>query len=147
MIHFPHFEHLTQETLNQMHAYSDDAVLAIMMIVAHESHGGTYMKQIGGPALGAIQMEPVTHESLWQHADNIKYNAARCGIVKNLRALEWDLKYNVFMARSKLLTDPDPLPKTEEAMSQYLKDFYNTAGGKAEWDDYMNAYRFWRKQS
>jgi hypothetical protein len=144
MINYRQFEDLTGEILVEMDASSLEALKAIMMIVAHESHGGTYIKQIKGPALGVIQMEPATHESLWTHADSIRVNAIKCQVVKDVNALRWDLKYNIFMARSMLLTDPQPLPTTDLGLSRYLKDFYNTASGKARPTDYLNAYLDWR---
>lgn len=145
MLNYEQFKDLTGRVLDEMYAWSLPAHEAIMMIVAHESSCGTYIKQVKGPALGVIQMEPATHESLWQHADRIKHNAAQCGIVKNVKALEWDLKYNIFMARSMLLTDPNPIPTTRPELSKYLKDFYNTEGGKAKPDDYHNALIAWSK--
>lgn len=146
MLNYEQFSDLVGRTLHEMHAWSLPAHEAIMMIVAHESHGGTYINQVKGPALGVIQMEPATHDSLWMHADRIKHNAAQCGVVKNANALEWDLKYNIFMARSMLLTDPNPIPADRVQLSAYLKDFYNTAGGKAKPDDYLNALKYWSKQ-
>lgn len=144
MLRFAQFKDLTERTLKEMGAYSDEATKAIMMIVAHESRGGSYIRQVAGPALGVIQMEPATHESLWDHADNIRHNARKLDIKKNVDALEWDLRYNIFMARSMLLTDPNRLPSGTGAMSAYLKRFYNTEKGKAGVYDYKLAYEDWK---
>ena len=143
MLNFYQFKNLTERTLKQMCAYSEEATKAIMMIVAHESKCGSYIRQVGGPALGVIQMEPFTHDSLWEYADNIAINARKLCIVENLDALEWDLRYNIFMARSMLLTDPKPLPKSIKEISVYLKTFYNTTKGKAKETDYFDAYKRW----
>jgi hypothetical protein len=40
--------------------YSHEAEDLLMMIAAHESHLGEYVKQVQGPALGIYQMEPDT---------------------------------------------------------------------------------------
>ena len=47
--------------------FSTDAVELLMMIAAHESLMGKYIKQVNGPALGLFQMEPVTHDDLYKN--------------------------------------------------------------------------------
>jgi hypothetical protein len=131
-------------------------VLAITMIIAHESKGGNYLKQIGGgPALGIIQMEPTTHDSIWDNGDSIWDNAFLMGIVTkdefdNKRQplagrLIYDLRYNVFMARQYLFMDTAPLPSTPYQMSAYLKDYWNSAGGAADSNSYLRDYELWGK--
>ena len=119
--------------------FSDSAVLAIQMIVAHESCCGEYIAQTRGPALGIIQMEPATHDDVWKHGDSIQRNAELLKIVtpglgvKNIPSssrLVYDLRYNVFMARQKLFMALGALPNTSEAMAKYLKINW-TGPGKA----------------
>lgn len=135
------------------HGYSDDAVLAIMMIIAHESARAKYIKQVNGPALGLIQMEPLTHDDVWAHSDTIWNNAALLGIVTENEAfirthppasrLIYDLRYNVFMARQRLFMDVNPLPSDKESMSKYLKGYWNSNAGAASQDSYLNDYEVW----
>ena len=49
----------------RMNAFKPEAVLAVAMLTAHESAGGTHWKQQeNGPARGVIQMEKLTHDSI-----------------------------------------------------------------------------------
>ena len=62
--------------------FSNTASTMIMMIIAHESRRGHYLKQLGnGPALGLINMEPTTYKSTWDEGDSIWDNALTCGII------------------------------------------------------------------
>ena len=119
------------------HGYSDESVLAIQMIIAHESKCGEYIAQVNGPALGIIQMEPFTHDQVWKFGDSIQKNAELLKIVtpglgiKNIPKAErliYDLRYNVFMARQKLFMAAGALPKLPEDMAHYLKKHWNGTG-------------------
>lgn len=122
--------------------YSKEAVLAIQMIIAHESNQGYYLAQTKGPALGVIQMEPFTHEQTWLHGDSIKRNAEALGIKQDAGRLVYDLRYNVFMARQKLFMAPGALPNNEVEMASYLKKHWN-GPGKATPEKYLNDYKGW----
>ena len=130
-------------TLNEIRkGFSSEAVMAIQMIVAHESSGGKYLAQKNGPALGIIQMEPVTHDSVWKYGDSIKANAIALGIKQDVNQLPYDLRYNVFMARQKLFMDKGALPKDPMEMSKYLKVHWN-GDGKATPEKYYRDYINW----
>lgn len=140
-------------TLDEMpKGLSAEAVLAIQMIVAHESTGGTYIAQTKGPALGIIQMEPVTHDSTWDHGDSIWVNAVKLGIItraqKLLRKrpdasrLIYDLRYNVFMARQRLFMFKESFPVDIDDMSFYLKENWN-GPGEATPDKYRDDFLRW----
>ena len=129
--------------------YSEPAVMAIQMIIAHESVGGKYLAQTNGPALGIIQMEPATHLDVWKHGDSIKVNARILGIISNESSctpspnkLVSDLRYNVFMARQKLFMDEGSLPDNAHDMSVYLKKNWN-GNGKATPEKYLNDFAGW----
>lgn len=131
--------------------YSDKAVMAIQMIIAHESSGGEYLAQNGGPALGIIQMEPATHLDVWTHGDSIQRNAELLRIVtpglgvKNVpspKRLIYDLRYNVFMARQKLFMVTGALPDNSEDMAHYLKKYWN-GDGKATATKYHYDFVNW----
>lgn len=134
--------------------YSEKAVLAIMMIVAHESKGGEFLSQLDdGPARGAIQMEGWVHDDVWSNGDSIWDNALDMGIISDEEYLSrkhphssrliYDLRYNVFMARQRLFMDPNPLPDSPLEMSAYLKKFWNSSLGKANDMSYYNDYMDW----
>ena len=131
-----------------------ESELAIIMIIAHESRRGVYIKQVGnGPALGMIQMEPLTHDDTWKYGDSIWTNAMNMGIITPQQKssgihpfaerLIYDLRYNVFMARQRLFMKPGALPKDVALLSQYLKQHWNSTSGDADDDSYMIDYGLW----
>ena len=133
------------------HGYSEEAVMSIQMIIAHESTGGQYIAQTRGPALGVIQMEPATHFDVWKFGDSIAKNAELLGIttrgagvvnVPPAERLIYDLRYNVFMARQKLFMAAGALPSTPFSMAIYLKKHWN-GDGKATAEKYLNDFNNW----
>lgn len=141
------------QTLKEIpNGYSNEAVTAIQMIIAHESNGGKYIAQIRGPALGIIQMEPFTHDQTWKFGESIQRNAEALKIVTrgtgvrnvpNAKRLIYDLRYNVFMARQRLFMFTTKLPKKEDQIAIYLKKYWN-AGGKATAEEYYDDYKNWK---
>lgn len=134
---------------------SKESVLAISMIIAHESKRGHYLKQTGnGPALGLIQMEPTTHNSTWKWASTIWYNALVLGIISQSQwekkmhppadRLIYDLQYNVFMARQRLFMKPEALPTNIDDLSRYLKKHWNSIYGAAGDMSYRDDYLKWK---
>jgi|TARA_R110000782_G_scaffold121888_1_gene213071 hypothetical protein len=124
------------------YGYSKEAALAVQMIIAHESCGGDYIAQMTGPALGVIQMEPLTHDDVWMHGDSIRNNAALLGISQCVGQLVYDLRYNVFMARQKLFMAKGALPSDPAEMAKYLKLNWN-GDGKATPEKYHQDYCNW----
>jgi hypothetical protein len=138
------FKALCAEALLDWGLHSDHCVELLAMIAAHESIGGKHRRQIGGgPALGIFQIEPVTHNSVWDNSDTIKSRAARFGIKEDVSRLETDDRYSIFVARHYLAMDVNPLPKTPEAMAAYCKSYWNRTG-KATPEKYLNDYRAWQ---
>ncbi|MGH6879481.1 hypothetical protein [Hypericibacter sp.] len=111
-----------------------------------ESNQLTSLRQIGkdgrdGPARGLFQMEPATHDDIWDRYLNpsvaridLVYKA--CGIGENRGSdmLMWNLRYAAAMTRFHYLRVAEPIPAAHdaEAMAQYHKRHYNTALGKAD---------------
>lgn len=134
------------------HGFSASSVMAIQMIIAHESNQGEYIAQVRGPALGLIQMEPATHDDVWKHGDSIWLNALDLGIITpeefrdrvhpSEERLIYDLRYNVFMARQKLFMAAGALPKDPGDMAIYLKKHWN-GDGKATATKYHFDYDGW----
>lgn len=132
-----------------------EAVMAIEMIIAHESKGAKFITQLGGgPATGIIQMERLTHSTVWQYGDSVWKNALEMGIISpddykyqthpDFNRLLYDLRYNIFMARQRLFMKPEALPNDATKMSAYLKRFWNSADGAARTDSYLKAYLSWK---
>jgi len=130
--------------------FSDAAVELLKMTAAHESHLGSYIAQVGGPALGIYQMEPATEDDI--HRNFIDYRHGLSdqlyGLINNVLftppvpELVNNLAYATAMARVHYYRDKYPLPDVMdiEGLAQYAKRVYNTVEGKAEWRDYYNAY-------
>ena len=134
------------------HGFSDNAVMAIQMIIAHESSGGEYISQNNGPALGIIQMEPITYDEVWRWGDSISRNAKLLGFMPgndegftlfpDVGRLVYDLRYCVFMARQKLFMAKGALPDNAYDMAVYLKKHWN-GNGKATPEKYLNDFAGW----
>jgi len=135
---------LITRTLKEIpNGYSEDAVELMMMIAAHESSLGTSLVQNGGgPALGLFQIEPATHDDTWENGDSICANAQILGIECAVEKLEYDLRYQIFMARQKLFMISEAIPSNRMVMkmAEYCKKYWNTQHGKATAYDYHEAY-------
>ncbi len=141
---YSEFLHKCTEYLLEFGMHSDNAVELLAMICAHESLGGKYRHQVGGgPALGIYQMEPATHDSIWDNSDTIHGRALNLGIKRDVSKLEFDDRYSTFVARCYLAMDKNPLPKTPEAMAEYCKSYWNRTG-KATPDKYLKDLKAWR---
>lgn len=118
--------------------------------IAQESHMGKYLVQLGeGPALGIAQMEPATHDDIWDNY--LKY---RQPIVQKLDQLlclgftkhdqlKWNLAYAVAMARLHYRRVSAPLPDADDVtqLAHYWKDHYNTVFGKGTVDEFIHNYQ------
>lgn len=136
------------------HGYSKKAVIAIEMIIAHESLRGKYIRQrFNGPAYGLIGMEELTYNSTWEYGDSIWDNAFNAGIISRdqwkykikpcFKTLLYDLQLNIFMARQRLFMKPEAFPDGMKEMSAYLKKHWNSIHGKADNLSYMASWDLW----
>jgi hypothetical protein len=106
-----------------------------MLTAATESHLGTYIRQVGGPARGIFQMEPATEQDIW---DNLLFYKPKLATLlydfdsSADNTLEWNLAYQILMARMHYLRVKEPLPKWDdvEGLAAYWKRYYNTPKGK-----------------
>ena len=126
--------------------YKPNAVTLLCMIAAHESHAGKYRKQIGGIALGLYQIEPETHDSIWDNSDTINEVADALGITRDVSKLENDDFYSTFVARHYLAMDKNKLPTDIVSMAVYCKSYWNRTG-KATPEKYLNDYENWLKKN
>lgn len=125
--------------------YSKEAVELLLMTAAAESEFGTYLKQVGGPALGVMQVEPLTmrdnYLNFLDYRSDLRYELyIACGVsTPNETALVENLGFNILMARVKYYRDSDPIPATVEGMAKYHERVYN-AGGSANWERSVRKY-------
>jgi len=142
---------LVTDVLIVMRLYSKNAVELLMLTAAQESHCGTYLEQINGPAQGIFQMEPNTHSDIY--ANYLKYKPELRTKLHRLMAtygpnLGFDLNmrgniiYQIAMARVFYLRFPEPLPShlDVDALAKYYKKYWNTELGKATVMEAKNNY-------
>lgn len=141
----PVLEHLDPEI-----PYSLDAENLILGTIAQESHG-SYLKQLGrGPALGLIQMEPATHDDIWQNWLEYKPDVAAKVLELELPhylglhgagELVGNLYYAVAMCRVFYRRLPDAIPNDINGMAKLWKRRYNTYLGAGTEREFRDNYR------
>lgn len=129
--------------------HSESAVSLLMGTAAVESALGEYWFQIGGgPALGPFQMEPFTERDIWanwlRYQPKIKAALAELGYSgPDEDRLQYDLRYQILMARIHYLRVKEALPEYEDiqGMARYWKTYYNTKLGDGTPEKFMAAWR------
>lgn len=119
---------------------SESAIRLLCMVAGHESGGFRYSRQIRGPALGLLQMEPDTFR-------DVSAYARRKGLLHRLLPADpLDMVFSFTLAacmgRVFFLRIPRPLPGPDniQALAKYAKQYWNTPLGKATADDYRKAW-------
>ncbi|EGR1219824.1 MULTISPECIES: hypothetical protein [Vibrio] len=139
-------ELVVRPTLKQLGLYSTSAEQLVVGTIFVESRG-KYLKQIGkGPALGIVQMEPATHDDIWQNylAYRAELKEKVSLLVKEGTAQELitNLAYAVAMCRVHYLRVPKSLPSPGDipALARYWKTYYNTHKGAGEVSDFIDKF-------
>jgi hypothetical protein len=98
-----------------------------------------YVHQVNGPALGLWQMEPATHDDIWDNYlafnDPLALLVSRleteASITRGASELIGNLYYGAAMCRVHYRRVKEALPqaKDAEAMARYWKTYYNSARG------------------
>lgn len=148
---------IVEDTLLEIGFFSPSAVELVLGTIAVESRGGEYIKQIDGPALGIVQMEPATHRDIWKNY--LKYNnslAMRILVASGLPTplnldvyeneaslLLFNLKYAIAMCRVHYLRVPYALPDADDlqGLAHYWKTHYNTHLGAGTVQKFEEAYK------
>ena len=143
-------ELIVKSSLNDLLLYSKDAEELMIFTCAVESLGGTYLRQVNGPALGIYQMEPETHNDIWQNYIN-NYGALTLRLFSNFdmsrmpseSRLIYDLRYATAMSRLFYARVKEALPSFEDvdAIWEYYKKYYNTPKGAATKEESIRKYR------
>jgi hypothetical protein len=111
-----------------------------MLTAAQETHLGTYLKQVRGPALGVFQIEPNTYNDMWGNWIMYRQNILTgLNDMWGASSLDWrirmraDLAYQIVMARIFYLRVPAPIPANDHplGLAHYYKKYFNTHLGKA----------------
>lgn len=142
-------ENIVRRGLQALQLHSEAAENLVMGTAAQESHL-QYIHQLGGgPALSLFQMEPATHDDIWEHY--LRYQedlAARlldaidASGPPNAGRLEWDLLYSAMMCRIHYRRVPAALPSANdvEGLAAYWKDYYNTHLGAGTTAEFVHNY-------
>lgn len=121
--------------------FSEDAMELLVFTCAVESNGGTYIKQIKGPALGIYQMEPATYNDIWQNYLKGRNNLLlmllsnfEVAMMPNEDKLIYDLRFATAMARIHYARISEKLPACTDTIGlwKYYKKYYNTDQGSAQ---------------
>lgn len=150
MINPSHFRlQIIRPVLVAMGMHSEAAENLLLGTALQESRL-TFLKQINGPALGVYQIEPDTHDDVWQNY--LAYRPDLASIVGGFKSSAWqyddrkDLIGNLFyataIARIIYRRVPEPLPAHDdiEALGRYWKQHYNTPLGKGTANEFVANY-------
>lgn len=142
--------------------YSTEATELIIATIAQESHGGTYVEQLGpAHACGVIQMEEGTYNDIWNlylkkidPKTNLIWKYGQdltdkimqsCNFKEEpkFEELIYNLRLNIIMCRLHYLRFPDILPNAGDIDNIWLlyKRRYNTPGGGATKAQFLSNYR------
>jgi len=111
----------------------------------------TYLAQLGGgPALSVMQIEPATNDDVW--TNYLAFRDDLASIVESLSAgsthsaqqLPWNIGYSIAIARLVFWRQSAPLPADPNnlnALGQYWKDHYNSAGDAGTAEEWVTNYQ------
>lgn len=149
-------EELVIPSLNKLNCYSEAAIELLTMTCAHESLGGTYIKQINGSANGIYQMEEDTYEDIWNTYLSRNISKVHTLLISNNQRykpkaefMKYNMLFATMMARLHYLRFEEALPEADDikGLADYYKKYWNTPLGSAKIDDVIdNYYRFTRKE-
>jgi hypothetical protein len=142
-------KYVIRPVLKDLGLYSVPAEQLVLGTACQESQCGRWLKQLGnGPALGIYQMEPATHDDIWdnflEHRDKLveKVKGFWINTSSDLAdELVGNLYYATAMCRIHYLRVPEPIPDTLIGQAYYYKRYYNTPLGKATAEEYIAAWR------
>ena len=143
-------EYVIRPVLHHLGLYSEAAEELLVLTAAVESQGGQYLHQLGkGPAVGIYQMEPATHDDLWQNY--LRYKTELSDKITDLASelfgqhaneMAGNLYYATAMARIHYLRKPGAIPNKSDVrgLAGYWKSHYNTHLGAGTVEKAVQAY-------
>lgn len=128
-------EYVIRPVLESLSLYSKSAEELLVFTAATESLMGYHLHQVKGPAVGIYQMEPTTHDDIWNNYLDYREIAAIVvdwAVCRSAQEMIWNLAYATAMARVHYYRFPEKLPSAtdKEALAAYWKRAYNTPEGK-----------------
>jgi hypothetical protein len=132
--------------------YCPSSAMLILATAAQETEDGLYIKQtVGGDkaALGIFEMQPQTHEDIWEHTiipkSDLSFKISKCTgypIKPKAEVMVYNLYYAAVMARCFWLFHGISFPQNLDVDDiWYLyKKYWNTIGGKATKEEFVSNY-------
>lgn len=139
-------EYIIRPTLEDLGLWSQAAENLLLGTMAQESHMGHYIHQVKGPALGIYQIEPETHDDVWEHyldyRESMADKVSELSYLTTSKSLVSNLSYATAIARIIYLrvSEPLPLPQDLVGMARYWKKYYNTPLGKGTEREFVRNY-------
>jgi len=145
-------KHVVRPALKMLspHIRYSPAAENLMMGTAAQESRLEYLHQLGnGPAVGFFQMEPATHDDIWEHYLKYKSDTASAlmniaGTVGNPKAdlMHGNLYYAAAMCRVHYYRQPASIPNADDVtgMAAYWKQYYNTPLGKGTESEFIHNY-------
>ena len=142
-------EQVVRPVLQELELHSAAAENLLVGTAVQESRL-TYLRQLGGgPALGVFQMEPATHDDIWENY--LAHRPERADALRALfgpaagdaRHLTWNLGYAAAMCRLHYYRRPQALPDADdgEGLGRYWKQHYNTPLGAGTVAEFVSNYQ------
>lgn len=144
-------ESVIKTVLDKMGAWSESAEELLLGTALQESLFLQYRRQMGGgPAVSYFQMEPATHNDIWDNY--LKYRQELAAMARSfltsesadkITELENNDEYAAAMARIHYMRVPAALPKAGDVSGQanYWKQYYNTPLGKGKPQEYIEKWQ------
>lgn len=139
---------VVRPTLEAIGAHSQAAENLVLGTAVQESNLHFLRQLAVGPARGIYQMEPATHDDIWEN-----YLAFRQELRDRVLAflvpehdrhdqLVWNLAYGTAMCRAHYMRVPYPLPPADDirGMAEYWKQHYNTPQGRGTSDEFVEKF-------
>ncbi|MBF0181341.1 MAG: hypothetical protein HQM03_15065 [Magnetococcales bacterium] len=137
-------EYIIRPVLQRLDLWSEAAEELVLGTGIQES-GLVHLRQLGGgPARGLWQMEPNTHNDIW---NNFLHFRNKLGLrilgpytKPDPMRLTWDLAYACAMCRVHYLRCPDALPEAGDidGQARLWKKVYNTPLGAGTVEEYLS---------
>ena len=142
-------EIIIQPVLDFLGSKSIEEENCLVMTMAHESKGCTYITQLdGGPAFGPYQMQKGTFNDLFRYINESNPRAVNklCGFCNYITKpfaedMQHDLRLATYMACwYYMCRAPKEIPANLKLLAQYVKQYWNTPEGKATPGEYYLDY-------
>lgn len=147
MLHPGQFRELVIRPTLEKLGMAGPAAEQLMLGTALAESGLRYLHQMGGPALGLMQVEPATHADIWRYLrgkPRLREKMSRFaigGAQPPDSHLVTNLAYAVAVARLVYWRRPGPLPADGDllGLARYWKQHYNTRLGSGTPEHFLSA--------